>query len=483
VDITSLKAWEMKEKLLNKEISSKDIVEAHIKRIEEIEPNINAFITLNKEEALKAADAVDKKLRNNENVGVLAGVPIGIKDNIVTKGMRTTCASKMLENFIPPYDATVIEKIKKSDGIIIGKTNMDEFAMGGSTETSYFGTTKNPVDPSRVPGGSSGGSAAAVCSNEVPLALGTDTGGSVRQPASYCGVVGLKPTYGMISRYGVVSMANTLDQVGVFGRDVKDAVLMLNAIAGHDRRDSTSSRRSNSGVFIGDDDNESINLLEGLKVALPKEYAEMGVSNKKIQVLFDEAVKVFERQGAKIDFVSIPHLKYALETYYIIMTSEVSSNLARFDGIRYGHRAEDYKTLDELYTNSRTEGFGEEVKRRIMIGTYSLSAGYAEEHYKKALKVRTLIKQDYDNAFIDHDIILSLTSTMLPFEFNSIINDPVEMYKSDLYTVPINIAGLCSMSIPMGKVDGLPVGLQITGDRFMEKNIIKAALGYERAVL
>jgi aspartyl-tRNA(Asn)/glutamyl-tRNA(Gln) amidotransferase subunit A len=388
----------------------------------------------------------------------------------------------MLEDFIPPYDATVIEKIKNSDGIIIGKTNMDEFAMGGSTETSYFGTTKNPVDPSRVPGGSSGGSAAAVGSNEVPLALGTDTGGSVRQPASYCGVVGLKPTYGMISRYGVVSMANTLDQVGVFGRDVKDAVLMLNAIAGHDRKDSASSTRSNSAVFI-DNDKEDINLLEGLRVALPKEYVELGTSNKKIQALFDEAVKVFERQGAKIDFISIPHLKYALETYYIIMTSEVSSNLARFDGIRYGHRAENYNTLDELYTNSRTEGFGEEVKRRIMIGTYSLSAGYAEEHYKKALKVRTLIKQDYDNAFTDYDVILSLTSTILPFEFNSIINDPVEMYKSDLYTVPINVAGLCSMSIPMGKVDGLPVGLQITGDRFMEKNIIKAALGYERAVL
>ncbi len=482
MDITSLKAWEMKEKLLNKEISSKDIVEAHIKKIEETEPNINAFITLNKEEALNTADAVDKKLRNNEDVGVLAGLPIGIKDNIVTKGMRTTCASKMLEDFIPPYDATVIEKIKNSDGIIIGKTNMDEFAMGGSTETSYFGTTKNPVDPSRVPGGSSGGSAAAVGSNEVPLALGTDTGGSVRQPASYCGVVGLKPTYGMISRYGVVSMANTLDQVGVFGRDVKDAVLMLNAIAGHDRKDSASSTRSNSAVFI-DNDKEDINLLEGLRVALPKEYVELGTSNKKIQALFDEAVKVFERQGAKIDFISIPHLKYALETYYIIMTSEVSSNLARFDGIRYGHRAENYNTLDELYTNSRTEGFGEEVKRRIMIGTYSLSAGYAEEHYKKALKVRTLIKQDYDNAFTDYDVILSLTSTILPFEFNSIINDPVEMYKSDLYTVPINVAGLCSMSIPMGKVDGLPVGLQITGDRFMEKNIIKAALGYERAVL
>lgn len=484
MDITSLKAWEMREKLLNKEISSKDIIEAHIKKIEEVEPNIHAFITLDKEGALKAADAIDKKISNNEEVGILAGLPVGIKDNIATNGLRTTCGSKMLENFIPPYDATVIEKIRENGGIIIGKTNMDEFAMGGSTETSYFGPTKNPVDPSRVPGGSSGGSAAAVSAHEAALALGSDTGGSVRQPASYCGVVGLKPTYGMVSRYGVVPMANTLDQVGVFGRDVRDAVLMLNAITGFDRKDATSSKRSNSGVLIGEEaDSKDTNLLEGLRVALPEEYLKLGTSNKDIQSLFDEAVKVFEKNGAKIDFVSLPHLKYALETYYIIMTSEVSSNLARFDGIRYGHRTKEYNTLNELYTNSRTEGFGEEVKRRIMTGTYSLSAGYAEEHYKKALKVRTLIKKDYENAYANHDVILSLTSTILPFEFNSIINDPVEMYKSDLYTVPINIAGLCSMSIPMGRVSGLPVGLQITGDRFMEKNIIKAALGYERAVL
>lgn len=483
MDITSLKAWEMKDKLFNKEISSREIIEAHIKKIEEMEPSVNAFITLDKENALKRADEIDAKVARGERLEVLAGLPIGLKDNIVTKGLRTTCASKMLENFNPPYDATVVQNIKRHDGIIIGKTNMDEFAMGGSTETSYFGKTRNPINNKVVPGGSSGGSAAAVGAGEVPLALGSDTGGSVRQPASYCGVVGIKPTYGVVSRYGVVSMANTLDQVGSFGRDVRDAVLMLNAVKGYDRKDSTSARKLIPAYLIDNDSSNDLKFLKDLKVALPKEYLELKSSNEEIQALYERSVKLFEENGAKIEYISLPHLKYALETYYIIMTSEVSSNLARFDGIRYGHRAKEYNTVNELYTNSRTEGFGEEVKRRIMTGTYSLSAGYTDEHYKKALKVRTLIKEDYDKAFKDHDIILSLTSPILPFEFDSIINDPVEMYKSDLYTVPVNIAGLPSMSVPMGKVDGLPVGLQITGDRFMEEKIIKAALGFEKAVL
>lgn len=483
MDITSLKAWEMKDKLFNKEISSREIIEAHIKKIEEMEPSVNAFITLDKENALKGADEIDAKIARGERLATLAGLPVGLKDNIVTKGLRTTCASKMLENFIPPYDAEVVQNIKKNDGIVIGKTNMDEFAMGGSTETSYFGKTRNPINNKVVPGGSSGGSAAAVGAGEIPLALGSDTGGSVRQPASYCGVVGIKPTYGVVSRYGVVSMANSLDQVGTFGRDVRDAVLMLNAVKGYDRKDSTSARKLIPAYLIDNDSSNDLKFLKDLKVALPKEYLELKSSNKDIQALYERSVKLFEENGAKIEYISLPHLKYALETYYIIMTSEVSSNLARFDGIRYGHRAKQYNTVNELYTNSRTEGFGEEVKRRIMTGTYSLSAGYTDEHYKKALKVRTMIKEDYDKAFKDHDIILSLTSPILPFEFDSIINDPVEMYKSDLYTVPVNIAGLPSMSVPMGNVDGLPVGLQITGDRFMEEKIIKAALGFEKAVL
>ncbi|WFA08915.1 Asp-tRNA(Asn)/Glu-tRNA(Gln) amidotransferase subunit GatA [Tissierella sp. Yu-01] len=484
MDITSLKAWEMKEKIHNREISSKEIIEAHIKRIEEVEPKINAFITLNKEEALKEASRIDEKIRNKEEVGVLAGLPIGVKDNIITKNLRTTCASKMLENFNPPYNATVIDKIKYNDGIIMGKTNMDEFAMGGSSETSYFGATKNPVDTSKVSGGSSGGSAAAVGAKEVPLALGTDTGGSVRQPASFCGVVGLKPSYGMVSRYGVIPMANTLDQVGVFGRDVKDAALMLSAVTGYDIKDSTSSKRSDSGIIIGDSNEEkNKNYLEGMTIAIPKEYIDLKPANMDIQAQFDNAVKVFENSGAKVEIVSVPHLKYALETYYIIMTCEVSSNMARFDGIRFGHRAENYDSLDELYINSRTEGLGDEVKRRIMTGTFALSADHSIDYYNKALKVRTLIKNDFDKVFANYDVMLSLVSPVLPYDFNSIVNDPIESYKADLYTVPVNLAGLCSMSIPVGTVDGLPVGLQITGDRFKEANIIRAGLGYERAVL
>jgi aspartyl-tRNA(Asn)/glutamyl-tRNA(Gln) amidotransferase subunit A len=355
---------------------------------------------------------------------------------------------------------------------------MDEFAMGGSTETSYFGITRNPRNLEVVPGGSSGGSAAAVASGEAALALGSDTGGSVRQPASYCGVVGIKPTYGMVSRYGVVPMSNSLDQVGTFGRDVSDAYLLLKAIAGFDPLDATSSKRSGIGFSLEGED-----FLKGLKVALPIEYRDLKFSNfEGIQRLYDDAVKVFENAGAKIDYVSLPYLKYALETYYIISTSEVSTNLSRFDGIRYGHRTDDYETLDELYTRSRTEGFGEEAKRRIMMGTYALSAGYQEEHYKKALKVRTLIKQDYEKTYEKYDVILSLASPILPFKLNSLVNSPVEMYMSDLFTVPINLAGLVSMCVPMGDVGGLPVGMQITGKRFGEETVIKAGLGYERAV-
>jgi len=478
MELTRLSAWEMKELLKKREVSSEELVKAHLDKIEAMDKDLNAFITVNSEAAVQTARNVDKKIKNGEETGLLAGIPIGIKDNIMTKDLRTTCGSKMLEDFVPPYDATVIRKIINEDGIVIGKTNMDEFAMGGSTETSYFGITRNPRNLEVVPGGSSGGSAAAVASGEAALALGSDTGGSVRQPASYCGVVGIKPTYGMVSRYGVVPMSNSLDQVGTFGRDVSDAYLLLKAIAGFDPLDATSSKRSGIGFSLEGED-----FLKGLKVALPIEYRDLKFSNfEGIQRLYDDAVKVFENAGAKIDYVSLPYLKYALETYYIISTSEVSTNLSRFDGIRYGHRTDDYETLDELYTRSRTEGFGEEAKRRIMMGTYALSAGYQEEHYKKALKVRTLIKQDYEKTYEKYDVILSLASPILPFKLNSLVNSPVEMYMSDLFTVPINLAGLVSMCVPMGDVGGLPVGMQITGKRFGEETVIKAGLGYERAV-
>ena len=478
MDITSLKGWEIREKLLKKEISSTEVLDAHLDIIDKKEKDINAFITLDREGAIKEASRVDKKIKNGEELGAIAGLPIAIKDNIITKNLRTTCGSKMLENFNPPYDATVVKKIREAHGIILGKTNMDEFAMGGSTETSYFGPTKNPRDLTRVPGGSSGGSAAAVAANETPLALGTDTGGSVRQPASFCGVVGIKPTYGMVSRYGVVPMSNSLDQVGVFGRDVKDAHMMLQVILGYDPLDATSSKRADEDISI-----QGIDSLKGLKVALPKEYQNLrATGDEKIQERFKETVKVFEDAGAIIDYVSLPSLEYALEAYYLIMLTEASTSLSRLDGIRYGHRTENYETLDELYINSRTEGFGEEVKRRIMLGNYFLSSGNQSESYNKALRSRTLLKQDYDNVFKNHDIILSLVSPILPYKLKSLLNSPVNMYNADLYTVPVNLAGLCSMSVPMGDVESLPVGLQITGPRFGDAKIIKAGLGYERAV-
>lgn len=480
MDITKLSAFEMRKKIHGRELSSKELVEAHFNKINEVDEKINAFITLNKEEALKAANRVDEKIKNGENVGLLAGLPIGIKDNIITKNLRTTCGSKMLENFIPPYDATVVERIKQADGIIMGKTNMDEFAMGSSTETSYFGPTKNPIDMERVPGGSSGGSAAAVKAGEVALALGTDTGGSIRQPASYCDVVGIKPTYGIVSRYGAVAMANTLDQIGVFGRDVRDSVLMLSSITGYDEKDSTSFKNPEGTIIFGSfqEETDYNNYLKGMRVALPKEFFGKGIDSR-IKDEIGKSIKIFESLGAEIEEISLPHLEYGLAAYYIISTSEISSNLARFDGVRYGYRAKEYNTLDELYINSRTEAFGEEVKRRIMLGTYSLTRGYADDHYKKALRVRTLIKEDFHKAFSKYDVILSPTSPVLPFKLGEKIKDPLAMYKADLFTVSVNLAGICAMSIPCGYADGLPIGLQIIGDKYKEANIIKMGLGLE----
>ena len=474
MDIIRLSAMEIREKLKKKEISSREIIEAHLNRIEEVDDEINAFITLTKEEALKVADKIDNRIKNGEDLGLLAGIPIGIKDNIITYGTRTTCGSKMLEDFIPPYESTVVEKIKNADGIILGKVNMDEFAMGSSTETSYFGATKNPIDLERVPGGSSGGSTAAVKAYEVALALGSDTGGSIRQPASYCGVVGIKPTYGLVSRYGLIPVANSLDQIGVVGRDVLDAALMLEVISGYDIKDSTSIDMKNIDYL-----EKLTEDIRGVKVAVPKEYFNLEMDTR-IKDQLTNAIKIFETLGAEIDEISLPNTEYGLATYYIISTAEISSNLARFDGIRYGYRAKDYETLDELYMNTRKEAFGEEVKRRIMAGTYSLSRGHAEEYYKKALKVRTLIKDDFDKAFEKYDIILSPTTPDLSFKLGEKMDNPLDMYKSDLFTVPVNLAGICALSLPCGYVEGLPVGLQIIGDRFKEANILKAAYAFER---
>ena len=475
MDILKLTAFDMKKKLHEKEISSRELVEAHFNNIDK---NINAFISLNKEEALRAADRVDEKIKNGERLGLLAGIPIGITDNIMTKGLRTTCGSRTLESFIPPYDAEVITRIKQADGIIMGKTNMDEFAMGSSTETSNFGATKNPMDLERVPGGSSGGSAAAVKANEVALGLGTDTGGSVRQPAAFTDLVGITASYGIVSRSGIVSMADTLDQVGVFGKDVADAVLMLSSITGYDKKDSTSFNNP-EGTIIFQSFSKNIDYkdyLKGMKVGLPKEFFQYNFDEKvKSQIM--KSVKIFELLGAEVEEISLPNLKYSLAAYNILSSAEISSNMARYDGIIYGHRAEKYESLDELYINTRSESFGEEVKRRITLGTYYLSNDKREEYYIKALKIRRLIKQDFEKAFKEYDIILSPTSPILPFKIGEGFDDPTN--SSDVFTVPVNLAGLCAMNLPCGYVDGLPVGLQIIGDRFKEANIIKAGIGFE----
>lgn len=473
MDTKSLTGIELREKLINKEISAREIVESHFNRIEKMENDINAFITLTKEDALKTADRIDEKVKNGEKLGLLAGIPIALKDNISTKDIRTTCGSKMLENYIPPYEATVVERIKREDGIIVGKTNMDEFAMGSSTETSYFGTTRNPHDTERVPGGSSGGSAAAVGANEVPMALGTDTGGSIRQPAAFCGVVGIKPTYGLVSRYGVVPMANSLDQVGSFGRDVSDAALLLRAIAGHDDKDSTSV-----DINIVDYFNNLSQDIKGMKIGIVKEYIDLEI-DENIKFNFMKAVKIFEDLGGEVKEISLPNLRYGLAAYQIISTSELSPNMSRFDGVRYGYRAKDYKGLDELYKKSRSEAFGDEVKRRIMLGTFSLSKGHAGDYYKKALKIRTLIRNDFDKAFENMDIILGPTTPRLPFKVGE-VTDPVEMYKSDLFTVGVNLAGICALSMPCGYAGELPVGIQLIGDRFKEINILKASYALEK---
>lgn len=474
MDLTQLSAIELRQKLMNKEVSSVEIVKSHLNKIEKTESTIGAFITTNGEEALKNAEVIDKKIANGEKLGSLAGIPIGIKDNIVTNGIATTCGSKMLEDFVPPYDATVIEKIKGQDGIIIGKTNMDEFAMGSSTETSYFKVTKNPHDLERVPGGSSGGSAAAVASYEVPLSLGSETGGSVREPASFCGVVGIKPTYGLVSRYGLIAFASSLDQIGTFGRKVEDAALMLNAITGFDRKDSTSVSKE-----VVDYTNATVEGIKGMRLALPKEYFGEGI-DKNIKEKVYNAVKVLEGLGAKVEETSLPYTDYALACYYLISTSEASSNLSRLDGVRYGHRAEDYNDLEELYINSRTEAFGEEVKRRIMLGTFALSSGYYDAYYEKAQKIRTLIKRDFDKTFEKFDAIISPTVPMLPFKIGEKVDNPLAMYMSDILTVSVNLAGICALSVPCGLEEGLPVGLQIIGNKFEEEKIIKLAYNYER---
>ncbi|TDT58409.1 Asp-tRNA(Asn)/Glu-tRNA(Gln) amidotransferase subunit GatA [Fonticella tunisiensis] len=466
---------EIRDLLRRKEISSVELTKIALERINSIDDRLGAFISVYGEQALEAAKDVDRKIASGEELPDLAGIPTALKDNMNMKGTKTTCASRMLENFVSPYDAGVTERLKENGAVIIGKTNMDEFAMGSSNETSYFKKVRNPYDLERVPGGSSGGSAAAVASGEVYYSLGSDTGGSIRQPAAMCGVVGLKPTYGRVSRYGLVAFASSLDQIGPFTKDVEDCAIVLNAISGKDERDSTSA-----DVKVEDFTKYLNRDIRGMRIGMPVEFFGEGISEDVRKIIID-AVEVFKSQGAEVKEISLPMSRYALEVYYILASSEASSNLARFDGIRYGYRAESYSDAVDIYTKSRSQGFGDEVKRRIMLGTYALSAGYYDAYYKKALQIRTLIINEFKEAYKNVDIILSPTSPTTAFKLGEKINDPLSMYLSDIYTVPVNIAGIPAISIPAGLSNGLPVGLQLMGNYFEEGTLLKAAHAFERA--
>ena len=475
MEITELTVHELQEKLKNKEIKVTDITKAYIDKINEKEKDVQAFVTLLTDEALKEAEEIQTKIDNGENLGDYAGIPIGIKDNICTKGVKTTCSSKMLENFVSPYDATVMEKLNKENLIDLGKLNMDEFAMGGSTEHSYFKITKNPRNLNKVPGGSSGGSAAAVAANMVPWALGSDTGGSIRQPASFCGVVGLKPTYGLVSRYGLVAFASSLDQIGPITKDVEDAAILLNLIAGHDKKDTSSAdieKKDYTKCLKRD--------IKGIKIGVPKEFFGEGI-NEEVKNTLYKAIEKYKEMGAEVEEFSLDIAKYSLAAYYIIACAEASSNLGRFDGIRYTYRTKEFKNLKELYKKSRSEGFGPEVKRRIILGTYVLSSGYYDAYYKKAQKVRTLVMNEFNNAFKKYDVILTPTSPTVAFDIGSKTSDPLEMYLSDICTVSVNIAGLPAISIPCGQdKENMPIGMQLIGNRFCEETILNVAYKFEQ---
>ena len=464
---------EYAELLKQRKLSSVELTKQYLARIEKADAQIGSYITVCPDEALAAAGKADERIARGEAT-LLTGIPVGIKDNICTEGIKTTCASKMLYNFVPPYDATVIKRLKNEGAVILGKLNMDEFAMGSSTESSYFKKTKNPYDLTRVPGGSSGGSAASVSADLAPYALGSDTGGSIRQPAAFCGNVGLKPTYGLVSRFGLIAFASSLDQIGSFTKDVTDCAIVLNAIAGYDKMDSTSVDADKT------DYTKALGLpLKGMKIGVPKQYLESGIQTE-IKEAVENAIKVYEMLGAECEECSLPLSKYALPAYYLISSAEASSNLARFDGIKYGYRAEEYHGLTDLYEITRSEGFGEEVKRRIMLGTYALSSGYYDAYYKKAQQVRGLIKRDFAACFEKYDVLLTPTTPTTAYKFGE-KSDPVAMYMGDICTVAVNIAGLPAISIPAGlDKKGMPIGIQLIANSFEERKLLTAAFAYER---
>ena len=464
---------EYAELLKQRKLSSVELTKQYLARIEKADAQIGSYITVCPDEALAAAGKADERIARGEAT-LLTGIPVGIKDNICTEGITTTCASKMLYNFVPPYDATVIKRLKNEGAVILGKLNMDEFAMGSSTESSYFKKTKNPYDLTRVPGGSSGGSAASVSADLAPYALGSDTGGSIRQPAAFCGNVGLKPTYGLVSRFGLIAFASSLDQIGSFTKDVTDCAIVLNAIAGYDKMDSTSVDADKT------DYTKALGLpLKGMKIGVPKQYLESGIQTE-IKEAVENAIKVYEMLGAECEECSLPLSKFALPAYYLISSAEASSNLARFDGIKYGYRAEEYHGLTDLYEITRSEGFGEEVKRRIMLGTYALSSGYYDAYYKKAQQVRGLIKRDFAACFEKYDVLLTPTTPTTAYKFGE-KSDPVAMYMGDICTVAVNIAGLPAISIPAGlDKKGMPIGIQLIANSFDERKLLTAAFAYER---
>lgn len=472
-NLYKLTASEIREKILNKEVKVEELVKETFERIEKVEGKVGSFVHLRKEKALEEARILDEKIARGEKVGALAGVPVAIKDNMVSKGDITTACSKILGNYEGIYDATAVKKLKEADAIIIGITNMDEFAMGSTTKTSFHHLIKNPWDATRVPGGSSGGAAASIAAQEVYISLGSDTGGSIRQPASFCGVVGMKPTYGRVSRYGLIAFASSLDQIGPMAKSVEDIALTMNVIAGADDYDATvvNCEVPDYTEFLNQD-------IRGMKIGVPKEYFIDGI-NPEVRQIMEDAIEKFITLGAEIVEISLPHTKYAVPTYYVIAPAEASSNLARFDGVRYGYRSKNIQNINDLYVNSRSEGFGDEVKRRIMIGTYVLSAGFYDAYFKKAQKVRAKIKEDFDRAFENVDVIFTPVSPSTAFRLDD-KKTPIELYLEDIFTISANLAGIPGISIPAGKAQGLPVGIQLLGKLFGEGDLIKAGSAFEK---
>lgn len=468
---------DLHEQLTSKERSAVEIAQEALDRIQSLEPTLHSFLHVTADKALDQARHIDQAIAAGDDIGLLAGIPIGIKDNMCTQGIPTTCASRILENFVPPYESTVTQKIAAAGAVMVGKTNLDEFAMGGSTENSAFHPTSNPWDIERVPGGSSGGSAAAVAAGECTISLGSDTGGSIRQPASFCGVVGMKPTYGLVSRYGLVAFASSLDQIGPFARSVEDAAILLGAIAGYDPKDSTSLK-TNIPDYTA---NLTAELPKGTRVGIIKETFGEGL-DPIVEKSVMQAVEHFKGMGATVQEITCPQFRYGLPTYYIIAPSEASANLARYDGVKYGFRKGEAEDLMQMYTRTRAEGFGPEVKRRIMIGTYALSAGYYDAYYLKAQKVRTLIKQDFEKAFEQVDVLVSPTAPTTAFKMGAKSEDPLSMYLLDLMTIPVNLAGLPGLSLPCGfDEDGMPIGLQIIGNVLQEEKVLQVAYAYEQS--